>query len=25
VTNHQYEVTNYLTGRQINGKIVVEL
>jgi len=25
VTNHQYAVPNYLTGRQINGKIVVEL
>ena len=25
VTNHQYAVPNYLTGRQINGKIVIEL
>lgn len=25
VTNHQHAVPNYLTGRQINGKIVVEL
>jgi hypothetical protein len=25
VTNRQYAVPNYLTGRQINGKIVVEL
>ena len=25
VTNHQYAVPNYLTERQINGKIVVEL
>ena len=25
VTNHQYAVPNYLTGRQINGKIIVEL
>ncbi len=25
VTNQQYAVPNYLTGRQINGKIVVEL
>ena len=25
VTNHQYAVPNYLTGRQINGKIVMEL
>ena len=25
VTNHQYAVPNYLTGRQINGKILVEL
>ena len=24
VTNHQYAVPNYLTGRQINGKIIVE-
>ena len=25
VTNRQYAVPNYLTGRQINGKIVIEL
>lgn len=25
VTNQQYAVPNYLTGRQINGKIVIEL
>ncbi len=25
VTNNQYAVPNYLTGRQINGKIIVEL
>ncbi len=25
VTNHQYAVPNYLTGRQINGKVIVEL
>jgi hypothetical protein len=25
VTNQQYAVPNYLTGRQINGKIIVEL
>ena len=24
VTNHQYAVPNYLTGRQINGKVIVE-
>ena len=24
VTNHQYAVPNYLTGRQINGKVTVE-
>ena len=24
VTNHQYAVPNYLTGRQINGKVLVE-
>ena len=24
VTNHQYAVPNYLTGRQINGKILFE-
>ena len=24
VTNHQYAVPNYLTGRQINAKILVE-
>ena len=24
VTNHQYSVPNYLTGRQINGKVIVE-
>ena len=25
VTNHQYAVPNFLTGRQINGKVIVEL
>ncbi len=25
VTNNQYAVPNYLTGRQVNGKIIVEL
>ena len=25
VTNHQYAVPNYLTGRQINGKVIIEL
>ena len=25
VTNRQWAVPNYLTGRQINGKIIVEL
>ena len=25
VTNHQYAVPNYLTGRQINGRVLVEL
>ena len=24
VTNQQYAVPNYLTGRQINGKVIVE-
>ena len=24
VTNHQYAVPNFLTGRQINGKVIVE-
>lgn len=24
VTNHQYAVPNYLTGRQINGKVLIE-
>jgi hypothetical protein len=24
VTNHQYAVPNYLTGRQINAKVLVE-
>lgn len=25
VTNHQYAVPNYLTGRQLNGRILIEL
>ena len=25
VTNHQYAVPNYLTGRQVNAKVIVEL
>ena len=24
VTNHQYAVPNYLTGRQINGRVLIE-
>ena len=24
VTNHQYAVPNYLTGRQINAKVLIE-